>query len=610
MPDESASPPLAVVILGTDAVLAAAPATPVQLAHACLAAGYGAVVPASWGDELIATECLRRTAMRGRDPIVCAICPRVADRLLANGGELAQFAMALVSPPVATARYLRAMCGDDRVRVTFIGACPGADDESIDERMTPKEFLGELAGRDIVMLEQPEVFDSVIPPDRRRFHSLPGGVPSPEALWAADGRTLIEIDDEDYVTDLAQRLINREHVLLDIAPKLGCACSGAVADVAPRSARIAVAAMEPPRSTTPVIDASVPVDLVRSLPAAPRALEIVLPPGLELPPPAPAARPAPVREERAPRTAPSPVVPRRKSSTPEGMAAIDPAAPQRRMGGGTSARAIVGAVPTVTSGEGRALPRAYVGRRRTGRTPPDNQAIRPDNPPPQTPPAERERPIEAVVEPAPQPVVVAPAKPAEAQPVATLARSRRERFERILREPLQLAVIIGVLIVASMLLGIVAGRRFIGAPGDSAPSADVREGNELQGVRSLSEEIPANQVIERAGTVGPELPAPSAPAPVRPPARGSRRAVPDATSRRTGAPRASAAAVVPPATEAVRPPTESVRQLAPAPTAAAPATRRDSIDRELQSIARELELRRARLDSLARRESLRTRPPR
>jgi hypothetical protein len=40
------------VILGTDAVLAAAPATPVQLAHACLAAGYGAAVPASWGDEL------------------------------------------------------------------------------------------------------------------------------------------------------------------------------------------------------------------------------------------------------------------------------------------------------------------------------------------------------------------------------------------------------------------------------------------------------------------------------------------------------------------------------------------------------------------------------
>src|SRR5688500_20159116 len=104
MPDEIASPPLSVVILGTDIVLAAAPATPVQLAHACLAAGYGAVVPASWGDELIATECLRRTTRRGRDPVVCAVCPRVTDRLLARGGGLAQVAMALVSPPVATAR--------------------------------------------------------------------------------------------------------------------------------------------------------------------------------------------------------------------------------------------------------------------------------------------------------------------------------------------------------------------------------------------------------------------------------------------------------------------------------------------------------------------------
>ena len=40
-----------VLILGTDAVLAAGPATPVQLVHACRAAGYDAVIPASWGDE-------------------------------------------------------------------------------------------------------------------------------------------------------------------------------------------------------------------------------------------------------------------------------------------------------------------------------------------------------------------------------------------------------------------------------------------------------------------------------------------------------------------------------------------------------------------------------
>ena len=47
-----------IVILGTDAVLAALPATAVQLAHACIEAGFINVIPASWGDELIAAALL------------------------------------------------------------------------------------------------------------------------------------------------------------------------------------------------------------------------------------------------------------------------------------------------------------------------------------------------------------------------------------------------------------------------------------------------------------------------------------------------------------------------------------------------------------------------
>ena len=616
MPDESPAVPLSVVILGTDAVLAAAPATPVQLAHACLAAGYGAVVPASWGDELIATECLRRAAARGREPLICAVCPHVTNRLLATGAELAPFAMALVSPPVATARYLRSMCGDDEVRITYVGACPGADDESLDARMMPHEFLRELSDRGIMTLEQPQVFDSVIPPDRRRFQSLPGGVPSPEALWGTGGRTLIEIDDDDYVTDIAQRLVNREHALLDIAPKLGCACSGAVADVAPRSARIAVAAMEPPRSAMPVIDPSVAVDLVRSLPTIPHRQEIVLPPALEGPPPPPPSRPTQFREEHEPRHAPKPVVPRRESRTPEGVAAIDPAAPRRRPSAASSGRAIAGAVPTVSSGEGRALPRAYVARRRTGRTPPDNEAIRPGGVPQGS--TERERSIESSVEPAR--TAVEPARTVVETPAASpsvrhtpsaLAETARARLERIAREPLGLAVLVGVLIIASMLFGIVAGRRLVGTPGPVAPSADVRQGEGLNGARSLTDDIPPNQVIERGGAVGPELRTPPAPPSARQSSGRPRRAAPDAAQRRaaTSLPLTSPPAAAAPE-QGARIAADSAQPSA-ATSAAAPAvTRQDSVNRELQAIARELEMRRARLDSIARRESLRTRPPR
>src|SRR5438067_4356844 len=71
------------LILGTDAVLAAVPATPVQLAHACLASGFDAVIPVTWGDELVAARVLDR--IRGIDtPVVQCCCPYVTRRLAAN----------------------------------------------------------------------------------------------------------------------------------------------------------------------------------------------------------------------------------------------------------------------------------------------------------------------------------------------------------------------------------------------------------------------------------------------------------------------------------------------------------------------------------------------
>lgn len=258
--------PLAsVAIVGNDAVLAAVPATPVQVAHACLRRGFSVAVPASWGDELLAAEAVRRLASRERGPAVMCVCPFVRSRLLTPGPDLAPFLVSLVSPPVAVARYLRAAYGEADVHITYVGACPGADDPAIDTCLTPDAFLADLADHGIALSGQPLVFDSIVPPDRRRWCSLPGGVPTAEVLWTeSDARTLIEIDrDDDVSTDLAQHIITREHVLLDLAPSLGCACSGAVGSVAPRSARVAVTALEPPRALGPVIDpaASIPLDL-------------------------------------------------------------------------------------------------------------------------------------------------------------------------------------------------------------------------------------------------------------------------------------------------------------------------------------------------------------
>ena len=255
-------PVSSVAIVGNDVVLAATPATPVQLAHACLRRGFTVAVPASWGDELVAAEALRRLASRDRGPAVMCVCPYVRSRLLAPGPDLAPFLVSLVSPPVATARYLRTLYGEHGVHITYIGGCPSAEDETIDARLTPNDFLADLADHGIALSEQPLVFDSIVPPDRRRWCSLPGGVPSAEVLGSeTDARTLIEIERDDASTALAQHIITYEHVLLDLAPSLGCACSGAVGPGPSRSARAAVTALEPPRALGPIIDAAAVVAL-------------------------------------------------------------------------------------------------------------------------------------------------------------------------------------------------------------------------------------------------------------------------------------------------------------------------------------------------------------
>src|SRR5215208_6178712 len=160
---ERAPRTVAVAILGADALLAAQPATPVQIAHACRQAGYDTAIPACWGDELVAAETLKQLETRGARPAIFCSCPLVTERLLAKGPHLAPFMVATVSPPVATARYVRRLFGGEGagdLRITYIGTCPGARDEVIDARVEPRVFLAELANRGIDPAHQPLVFDS------------------------------------------------------------------------------------------------------------------------------------------------------------------------------------------------------------------------------------------------------------------------------------------------------------------------------------------------------------------------------------------------------------------------------------------------------------------
>jgi hypothetical protein len=380
----------------------------VQLAHACLRAGFGNVVPASWGDELIAAAVLRQIPRFGNGPAIQCSCPIVAHRLLTTGGDLRPVMLTLVPPPVALARYVRALSHPTRTRITYVGGCPGASDESIDIRMTPEALIAMLAEREIVLEEQPRVFESIIPPDRRRFRSQPGGVPTAERLWSdAGARALVEIEGEDIVAEIAQQLLAGANVLVDASARLGCLCSGAVPGVPPQQARELVVAVEPPRANAPVVDEQAAIDLDLPLPAAPRTpIDVAAVPGAPTMagsfPPVVNGPPSP-----GPRISP----PRDASPAP---AAAEPKPPRQPTPGGS--RPLTGTVPVARDTEGRTLPRAYVARRRS--PPARGPALPPTHAPVAPPPAAApQSPAE------PRDVPGADAAAAAAPPVAPPAAS-------------------------------------------------------------------------------------------------------------------------------------------------------------------------------------------
>ncbi|MBA3558749.1 MAG: hypothetical protein H0W30_09135 [Gemmatimonadaceae bacterium] len=329
---------LPVVVLGTDTLLAALPATGGQLARACGAAGFAAATPATWGDEVIADATLRILTRRPEDPAILCSCPLVAEKLLNNGTDLNRFLVPVEAPPVAAARYLRAQFGSAPVHVTYAGSCPAAMHSEIDTHFTPSELFGLLAERGVKLSAQEK--DPRGSPVVRRYRSLPGGAPAPQALWAQNGRMLVELATGDYSAELAQRLIARERALFDLAPRLGCVCSGVINGGAPTAARASVMATEPARSRGEVLDPGLRVEVERHIPASQRT---------PTPPTPPESHPA-YRESFAGRDAHIRKVetvaatpPRRIARTPVAMRAV-----------------ASGSLPVIRTPTGRTIPRAYL----------------------------------------------------------------------------------------------------------------------------------------------------------------------------------------------------------------------------------------------------------
>ncbi|MGQ0765345.1 MAG: hypothetical protein ACT4OZ_06735 [Gemmatimonadota bacterium] len=246
-----------IAIVGNDMVLAALPARPVQLAHAVLACGFGLVVPVSWGEEIIAEATIRELGRTGGKSCVFCACPKVRSRLLQVGPDLAPRLFATVAPPVATARYLRHLQPEAPVRITYLGGCEGARDPSIEARVSPADFLRHLETVGISLVRQSSVYDSVVPPDRRRFASMPGGFPALARVGAVEGGyRVVSPRSQELAAEIAEFLISDEALLLDVSLPLGCVCAGAGFEQLAGERGLAglIESVEPPRSPHPVVD--------------------------------------------------------------------------------------------------------------------------------------------------------------------------------------------------------------------------------------------------------------------------------------------------------------------------------------------------------------------
>lgn len=235
-------------VVGNDLALEALPATPIQLAHALEAAGFDHVVPVSWGEELIAHHLQSSLDRHGK----VAWCPcRHASDVLAGTRGLEDFTIIrTVTPAVATARLLHAIHrGQSATRIIYLGSTTGAVDPSVDETWDPTEVLAELGATGIDPKSFPTFYEDVIPPDRRRFFSLPGGIPWPAI--PGDGRIpFVAIGITARQRGRSIKLPpNEGRVFVDPTVSSRCACIGVTSKSAPL-----VVAMEPPRAPGPVVE--------------------------------------------------------------------------------------------------------------------------------------------------------------------------------------------------------------------------------------------------------------------------------------------------------------------------------------------------------------------
>jgi diguanylate cyclase (GGDEF)-like protein len=248
-----------VLILSPEVAAHFYPETPEQVINACYAAGFRSVYRGVIGDELVAAEYLKLWDDESWGTLIRSTDPVVVETITSLYPELVPYLAPVTSPPVAEARYLRALY-DTELQIVYAGICPPVGMPELDAGITfhDLEQLFKLRG---VNVSSMATFFTRIPEERRRHLSTAGGLPLAllEEVRQTNGR-FRTVRGLDALPGLAQAItVDRLDLgfvdILSYEGALDHPLSG------PREKffwrRSVVARSEPPRSRDPVVDSAV-----------------------------------------------------------------------------------------------------------------------------------------------------------------------------------------------------------------------------------------------------------------------------------------------------------------------------------------------------------------
>jgi hypothetical protein len=223
-----------------------------------------------------------------------------------------------------------------RVRIAYLGQCAGVSERDVDELRSPAWLLETLAAAGV----DPGVLPDDPAPGHRRHLSLPGGATHADHLRRTVPHELVTLFEDDAAELAAAHIARGAVALFDLSPASRCGCGGGPGR-GDASARALLAPLEPPRSSGEVLSPTIRPDLTLG---AARAMA------------RPSSRPAPppVRGEREVQLPSVGLSGSPRSASPAG---------RRRARTSGIMRAVGALAPSSRTGEGRSLPRAYLGVR-------------------------------------------------------------------------------------------------------------------------------------------------------------------------------------------------------------------------------------------------------